>query len=78
MEEVDDEEKLKEVTQNFEKKNTEKNKMEKGVKKTVPALIDSLFIYFEGEVNYTLAGYVCKVMLSFINKKPTEMHAFLL
>ena len=41
-------------------------------------LIGELFRYFEGEVNYTLAGYVSKVLISFYNKKPISVITYLL
>jgi len=29
--------------------------------------------YFDGEVNYTLAGYVSKILTTFFTKKPTDV-----
>jgi hypothetical protein len=37
-----------------------------------------LFAYFDGEVNYTLAGYVSKVFGAFFTKKPQAVMKFLL
>ena len=34
--------------------------------------------YFRGEVNYTLAGYVCKILGGFFTKKPTEFLKYML
>ena len=34
--------------------------------------------YFRGEVNYTLAGYVCKILTVFFNKKPAEFMKYIL
>ena len=48
-------------------------KVNKTIKKEVPPLLDELFKYFEGEVNYTLAGYVSKILISFFNKKPLAL-----
>ena len=48
----------------------ETRKIEKINKKPVEPLIGDLFSYFAGEVNYTLAGYVCKVLTSLLAKKP--------
>jgi len=44
-------------------------KVEKVVKKPVKPLIDKLMSYFAGEINYTLAGYVCKILTIFFGKK---------
>lgn len=48
------------------------------MKKEVPPLSKALFSYYEGEVNYTLAGYVSKVFSAFLTKKPTIVLKFLL
>ena len=45
-------------------------KIERIVEKKLPPLIDILMTYFNGEINYTLAGYVSKV-LSFLSTKKT-------
>jgi len=37
-------------------------------------LIERLMSYFDGEVNYTLAGYVCKILTTIFNKKPVEVY----
>jgi hypothetical protein len=34
-------------------------------------------LYFNGEVNYTLAGYVCKVLSIFHTKRPTAVTIYL-
>jgi hypothetical protein len=39
----------------------------------VPPLINKLLGYFDGEINYTLAGYVSKVLSLFFTKKPIEV-----
>ncbi len=41
-------------------------------KKQVEPLLNQLLSYFEGEVNYTLAGYVSKILISFFGKKPVQ------
>ena len=41
-------------------------------------MINRLLKYFEGEVNYTLAGYVSKVLIAFYNKKPLIVIEYLL
>mgnify|MGYP006958839034 CR=1 FL=1 len=43
------------------------------VKKEVEPLIGKLMAYFDGEVNYTLAGYVCKILTMFSTKKLAEV-----
>lgn len=48
------------------------------VEKEVEPLRHALFNYFKGEVNYTLAGYVCKVFGVFFSKKPVPVMKFLL
>lgn len=35
-------------------------------------------LYFNGEVNYTLAGYVCKVLSIFHTKRPTTFNNYFL
>ena len=45
-----------------------KKKMEK-----VEPLFDELMSYFKGPINYTLAGYVCKILLVFFNKKSNNV-----
>lgn len=47
--------------------------VKKTLKKEVPPLIGKLFEYFNGEVNYILAGYVCKVLSTLLNKKPVAV-----
>ena len=37
-----------------------------------------MFSYFDGEVNYTLAGYVSKILLSFFAKKPIQTMKYVL
>lgn len=37
-----------------------------------------LFSYFDGEINYTLAGYVSKIFSVFHSKKPQSVSKFLL
>ena len=56
----------------------EKRQVQKVNKKEVQPLIYSLFSYFEGEINYTLAGYVCKVLCMLLTKKPTAVSFFLI
>lgn len=43
------------------------------VKKEMRPLMEKLISYFDGEVNYTLAGYVSKILSAFFNKKPAEV-----
>lgn len=50
----------------------------KKIEKEVDPLSGKLFSYFEGEVNYTLAGYVSKIFGSFLTKKPVVVLTFLL
>lgn len=45
-------------------------------KREVPALIHKLLAYFQGEVNYTLAGYVAKILSVLLNKRPNEVFYF--
>lgn len=47
--------------------------VETTTKKEVQPLISKLMSYFDGEVNYTLAGYVSKILGVFFNKKPAEV-----
>ena len=47
----------------------QKRKVEKINKRPVEPLIGKLYGYFAGEVNYTLAGYVCKVLGTLLLKK---------
>jgi hypothetical protein len=39
--------------------------------------MSSLLSYYEGVVNYTLAGYNCKVLSTLFTKKPTNVHIIL-
>ena len=48
------------------------------VSKEVEPLIGQLMSYFRGEINYTLAGYVCKILTAFFNKKPAEFMTYIL
>ena len=48
------------------------------MEKEVDPLSEKLFAYFEGEVNYTLAGYVSKIFGAFLAKKPSVVLPFLL
>lgn len=43
------------------------------VSKEMPLLIDALFAYFQKDINYTLTGYVCKVLTSLLNKKSQQV-----
>jgi hypothetical protein len=43
------------------------------VKKELPALIDVLLDYFKREINYTLTAYVCRILTSLLNRKPTKV-----
>lgn len=43
------------------------------VKKELPALIDVLLDYFNREINYTLTAYVCRILTSLLNRKPTKV-----
>lgn len=52
----------------------ETRKVEKTVKREVEPLINKLMAYFDGEVNYTLAGYVSKILSLFFTKKPADVH----
>ena len=36
-------------------------------------MIYSLLTYFSGEINYTLAGYVSKILSMMLGKKPSEV-----
>jgi hypothetical protein len=47
--------------------------VEKIVKKELEPLINKLMAYFDGEVNYTLAGYVSKILSFFFTKKPADV-----
>lgn len=47
-------------------------------KKEVDPLMNQLFSYFEGEVNYTLAGYVSKILIAFFGKKPLQTMKYVL
>lgn len=47
--------------------------VEKVEEKEMPALILKLLSYFDQEVNYTLAGYVCKILGSLLVKRPAEV-----
>jgi hypothetical protein len=35
--------------------------------------MNKLLSYYEGPVNYTLAGYNCKVLTTLFNKKPANV-----
>ena len=48
--------------------------IERVEQKEAPALIFKLLAYFDGEVNYTLAGYVSKILAVLLNKKPNEVY----
>ena len=50
----------------------------KVIKKEVEPLMDELFNYFDQEVNYTLAGYISKILISFFNKKPVPTMKYIL
>lgn len=50
----------------------------KTVKKEVEPLASQLFSYFSGEINYTLAGYISKILISFFNKKPLQVLKYVL
>jgi hypothetical protein len=52
-------------------------KVERTVKREVEPLINKLMAYFDGEVNYTLAGYVSKILSLFFTKKPAEVRCLL-
>jgi hypothetical protein len=39
-------------------------------------LIFDLINYFNGEVNYVLTGYVCKVLTMLFTKKPLQVFYF--
>jgi len=52
--------------------------IEKIEKREVPALIHKLLGYFEGEINYTLAGYVSKVLAHLLTRKPAELMKYIL
>ena len=52
--------------------------IEKIEQRQVPALIHKLLAYFDGEVNYTLAGYIAKILAHFLTKKPNELMRHLL
>jgi hypothetical protein len=43
------------------------------LKREVEPLINKLMAYFDGEINYTLAGYVSKILSLFFTKKPAEV-----
>ena len=47
-------------------------------KKKLPKLplISKLLTYYEGPVNYTLAGYNCKVLNMLFTKKPSNVKYF--
>lgn len=48
------------------------------IQREVEPLSNKLFSYFEGEINYTLAGYVSKIFMAFLAKKPAAVLKFLL
>lgn len=48
------------------------------INKPVEPLIQALFSYFNGPVNYTLAGYVSKTLISFFGKKPLPVMTYIL
>lgn len=50
----------------------------KTVEKEVEPLRHALFSYFKGEVNYTLAGYVCRVFGALFAKKQVAVMKYLL
>ena len=52
--------------------------IEKIEQRQVPALIHKLLAYFDGEINYTLAGYIAKILAVFLTKKPAELMKYLL
>ena len=41
-------------------------------------MIHKLLAYFDGEVNYTLAGYIAKILAVFLTKKPVELMKYIL
>jgi hypothetical protein len=53
-------------------------KQERIVQKELPPLIDRLMGYFNGEINYTLAAYVSKVLSSLSNKKAPQFIEYFL
>lgn len=55
----------------------ETRKVERTVKREVEPLINKLMAYFDGEVNYTLAGYVSKILSLFFTKKPADVNPLL-
>ena len=44
--------------------------------KEVPALVLKVLEYFDGDINYTLAGYVSKVLVFLLTKRPAEVVLF--
>lgn len=46
-------------------------------KKEHPSLINKLFDLFEKEINYTLTGYVCKILTSLLNKRNNKVSFWL-
>ena len=40
--------------------------------------MEKLLSYFEGPVNYTLAGYTCKVLSTLFTKKPANVLIFII
>lgn len=48
-------------------------KVERVVSRVLQPLVDKLMDYFSGEVNYTLAGYVSKILSFLSNKKPLNV-----
>ena len=67
---------MKTVIKKLTKK--EMKTVENVVQKEVPPLINNLLEYFKGEVNYTLAGYISKVLSYFFNKKPVDVNISLI
>ena len=65
---------MKKVIKKMTKK--EMKMVETVVQKEVSPLIVNLLTYFKGEMNYTLAGYISKVLSYFFNKKPTDVILF--
>lgn len=48
------------------------------IEKELPPLIDRLMTYFNEEINYTLAGYVSKVLSFLYNKKTPQFIEYFL
>lgn len=47
------------------------------VKKEYPGLVNELFQYFTGPINYTLTAYCCKILTSLLNKRTSTVSHYI-